>query len=932
MSTLPFDSCSCCASPEAQVSYRLYNPPAQPAIVYRIGRHGSFKQRLLTRLSAADVPALKGLRTREDADFSVALCDATAALLDVLTFYQERIVNEHYLRTATEPGSIRELARLIGYRPAPGVAASVELAFTLDEAPGAPELAALPVRIPVGARAQSVPGPEETAQTFETIEEVEARPGWNAIPVWTEESQAIASGLTSLVLAGTATMLAPGDLVLIVGRERETAPDSQYWDLRVVQAVEVDANRNTTRIEWKEGLRDIRPPTAPGTDSPRVFAMRQRTALFGHNAPDPNLLSSRNTNLGKLAPMSFFGWRHWDGYHAPSSIVDLDASYPRIAPGSWFALVNAAVAANLGASLGGYVRLYRATSVTDRSLAMFGLSAKVTSLTPDTTTQLSMFGRRDTLVLAQSEELVLATQLLAYPLYGTELALARVEADLGPGRKLALRGKPVRVAVARSAPPMKLVFDGGGTRDLAAGDSLQVSAAPEVVTGGGMRTIIKAADLPSRMSDTALVWRLCDRDGRQAGLVAPAASLVLQRAWKTDKEVTEIAQVKAGAASAIHTRDRTVFILKAPLTHVFDRATTTVNANVAGATSGESVGEILGNGDAARPDQHFLLKQGPLTFVPAATAEGRAATLEVRINGLKWDEVASLHGVEPEHRAYALTMSEGGEAQVVFGDGGEGARVPTGIANVRATYRRGIGAAGNVASGRIKTLLTRPLGVNGVTNPGHGYGGQDPETLQVARSRAPVTVLTLDRAVSVLDYANYARTFAGIAKAHAMPIGTGSGYGLFITIAGPNGERPPADGATISYLATSLQRHSDAQTPFTVRAYEPLVFHVKAAVRIAADALAPEVLSRVRSVLLDRFGFDAREFGQPVTQDEVIAAIHSVAGVIAVTLMAFHLDGKKATVDAILWPRLPMAILAQSPQPAQLLTIDAAHIDLGVMT
>src|SRR5688500_17051221 len=136
------EQCGCCAGRRAEVPRALHNAPAQPAIAYRIGRHGSFKETMLSRLSAADMPALASLFTREDGDFTIAMTDAAATLLDVLAFYEERIANEHYLRTAAEPRSLRELARLTGYQPAPGVAANVDLAFMLDEAPGAPELAA----------------------------------------------------------------------------------------------------------------------------------------------------------------------------------------------------------------------------------------------------------------------------------------------------------------------------------------------------------------------------------------------------------------------------------------------------------------------------------------------------------------------------------------------------------------------------------------------------------------------------------------------------------------------------------------------------------------------------------------------------------------------------------------------------------------------
>ena len=41
------------------------------------------------------------------------------------------------------------------------------------------------VTLEPGLRVQSIPGPGEQPQTFETVEEIEARPEWNAIPAST---------------------------------------------------------------------------------------------------------------------------------------------------------------------------------------------------------------------------------------------------------------------------------------------------------------------------------------------------------------------------------------------------------------------------------------------------------------------------------------------------------------------------------------------------------------------------------------------------------------------------------------------------------------------------------------------------------------------------------------------------------------------------
>jgi hypothetical protein len=131
------DDCECCEGISGETPARVKNRPGLSAVAYRVGTHAQFKETMLARLSGSRQGALRALTTRADEDFTVALLDAWAVVGDVLTFYQERIANESYLRTATERLSVAELARLIGYRLRPGVSASVYLAFTVEDAPGA---------------------------------------------------------------------------------------------------------------------------------------------------------------------------------------------------------------------------------------------------------------------------------------------------------------------------------------------------------------------------------------------------------------------------------------------------------------------------------------------------------------------------------------------------------------------------------------------------------------------------------------------------------------------------------------------------------------------------------------------------------------------------------------------------------------------------
>ncbi|RJO70856.1 putative baseplate assembly protein [Nocardia panacis] len=163
--------CGCCAGVRPRTPVEVFNRPGLPALTYRVGAYGSFRETMQARLASRD--ALARLTTRDPDDPGIALLDAFAVLGDVLTFYQERIANEGYLRTATETYSLTELGNLVGYTPRPALGASTFLAYTLD--PGAATL------IPIGSGARSVAKQNELPQTFETMDELPARADWNTL-------------------------------------------------------------------------------------------------------------------------------------------------------------------------------------------------------------------------------------------------------------------------------------------------------------------------------------------------------------------------------------------------------------------------------------------------------------------------------------------------------------------------------------------------------------------------------------------------------------------------------------------------------------------------------------------------------------------------------------------------------------------------------
>jgi predicted phage baseplate assembly protein len=216
---------------------------------------------------------------------------------------------------------------------------------------------------------------------------------------------------------------------------------------------------------------------------------------------------------------------------------------------------------------------------------------------------------------------------------------------------------------------------------------------------------------------------------------------------------------------------------------------------------------------------------------------------------------------------------------------------------VQATHRVGSGSAGNVAVGALTTLLDRPLGVSGVTNPQAATGGQNPQTADEIRAAAPQTVLTLGRAVSITDYQNFASTFSGIGKASATWIPGGPGRGVFLTVAGIGGAELTADNPTLTDLVTALHDYGNPLIPITVRSYVETLFGLSADLLYDPRYDMPTVRDNVLLALSAAFSFAARHFGQAVSADEVAAVIQGVPGVVAANVTKLRRGGSSTGGD-----------------------------------
>ena len=319
--------------------------------------------------------------------------------------------------------------------------------------------------------------------------------------------------------------------------------------------------------------------------------------------------------------------------------------------------------------------------------------------------------------------------------------------------------------------------------------------------------------------------------------------------------------------------------LAKPLTYSYKPDTVTIYGNVVKATHGETSTEILGSGDATQEFQKFTLSQSPLTHLTAPTPTGTASTLEVFVNDVPWQEVKSLAQAGPNDHCFITHTDDNGNTTVTFGNGHNGARLPSGIENVRAVYRVGVGKEGNVEAGQINQLVAPPLGLRGVFNPLPETGGANRESCELVRRNAPLRMMSFDRAVSVQDYANFACTTAWISKASSTLLGDHQRQIIHLTIASV--EDVPVDKNSDSYrnFLKALHQFADPHLTIQVDSRELMLLFISAKVRILPHHDWGSVTSNIRTTLSNTFSFENRELGQDVFLSEVISTIQQVSGV-----------------------------------------------------
>ena len=147
-------------------------------------------------------------------------------------------------------------------------------------------------------------------------------------------------------------------------------------------------------------------------------------------------------------------------------------------------------------------------------------------------------------------------------------------------------------------------------------------------------------------------------------------------------------------------------------------------------------------------------------------------TLQITINSVTWELVSTFAFSGPLDKHFIVDVDEDKQAWVIFGDDINGAIPPTGQ-SVLGTYYTCGGIGGNVEA---DTLIfwdtpsggpTPPVNVPvidsyEVTNELAATGGQDEEGIDGIRKHAPLSLRTLDRAVTLQDHTDICLLVPGV--------------------------------------------------------------------------------------------------------------------------------------------------------------------------
>jgi len=293
--------------------------------------------------------------------------------------------------------------------------------------------------------------------------------------------------------------------------------------------------------------------------------------------------------------------------------------------------------------------------------------------------------------------------------------------------------------------------------------------------------------------------------------------------------------------------------------------------------------KILGSGDATKIKQHFTIQSDQVSWVSDSNfSTGVKSDLTVSVGNKVWLQVENLSASGAEDSHYEIKIDQENMLHVCFGDGVYGRRLPTGVDNVRITYRNGYGEDGNLNTEALKKIAKKHRLIDDFVAPYSVSGGAEKESTESLRESAPATVLALSRAVSINDYTHLVSHHSMVwqAKAFAKLPDRPAPSKIEIIVVAAGGEKFSSGGDIAAQLETYIKAHSVPGTPVNIISYLPLLLHLNIIIMVDGTAYnTAKVQQDVNNYLVNNLTIKNQKLGQGLFRTDILNMVEQIEGV-----------------------------------------------------
>jgi len=337
----------------------------------------------------------------------------------------------------------------------------------------------------------------------------------------------------------------------------------------------------------------------------------------------------------------------------------------------------------------------------------------------------------------------------------------------------------------------------------------------------------------------------------------------------------------ATSAVANSTTSQIIFETSAPLT-----LQPGTNATVS-ATQGYTVAnEEVTTSSTGTPYQTYALSNPSVISISSVT-----------INGVAYQQVGYLIDYSGDAAVYSVTTDANNVTYIQFGDNVAGRIPPTG-SPIYVTYRVGGGVIGNVATSTIKYitywpgLSQIPVGITVINDSTAATGGADAESTDSIRVNAPLSIRSVNRAVSLADYANLAVQVNGVSKA----IANANVYSAVTLYVCPSGDPGVASdnytpSSVFNNVTSTVNLYLVDKAPAnTTVVYQPPTYigaYLMVSITVNPQYTQSSVVSNVTTAINNLFYIDNVTFNDTVSVSNVYNAIASVEGIATQQIQMF---------------------------------------------